>query len=75
MVEDDGVGYEPTEVRKGMGTENVAARVNFLKGEISVHSEKGVGTTTTITIPYTKETAEDEVFTQIDPEVFSKDEG
>jgi signal transduction histidine kinase len=72
MVEDDGQGYDPAEVRKGMGTENVAARVNFLKGEISVHSEKGVGTTTTITIPYTQETAENEVFSQIDPEVFDQ---
>ena len=52
MVEDDGRGYDPAEVKKGMGTENVAARVNYLKGEISVHSESGVGTTTTITIPY-----------------------
>ena len=52
MVEDDGKGYDPTEVKKGMGTENVASRVNYLKGEISVHSELGVGTTTTITIPY-----------------------
>ena len=52
MVEDDGKGYDPGEVRKGMGTENVAARVNYLKGEISVHSELGVGTTTTITVPY-----------------------
>jgi signal transduction histidine kinase len=70
MLEDDGIGYDQNEVRKGMGTENVAARVNFLKGEISVHSEKGVGTNTTITIPYTKETAEQEVFSQIDPEGF-----
>jgi len=51
MVEDDGRGYDTTMARKGMGTENVAARVNYLKGEISVHSEPGVGTTTTITIP------------------------
>ena len=52
MVEDDGKGYDPAEVTKGMGTENVSARVNFLKGEISVHSEIGVGTTTMITIPF-----------------------
>lgn len=75
MVEDDGHGYDPNDVKKGMGTENVAARVNFLKGEISIHSEKGVGTTTTITIPYSKEIAENEVFSQLDPEVFKKGEG
>lgn len=72
MVEDDGIGYEPGGVKKGMGTENVAARVNFLKGDLSIHSEKGVGTTTTITLPYSLETAGKEVFSQIDPEVFGK---
>ncbi|HJW30922.1 MAG TPA: ATP-binding protein, partial [Saprospiraceae bacterium] len=52
MVEDDGRGYDPQDVKKGMGTENIAARVNFLKGEISIHSQLGVGTTTTITLPF-----------------------
>ncbi len=52
MVEDDGKGYDPSVVNKGMGTENVSARVHFLKGEISIHSELGVGTTTMITLPY-----------------------
>ncbi len=70
MVEDDGIGFDPQQVKKGMGTENVAARVNFLHGEISIHSEKGVGTTTTITIPYSKELADKEVFSRIDPEGF-----
>ena len=57
MVEDDGRGYDPNDVSKGMGTENISARVNFLKGEISIHSELGVGTTTTITIPYMADVA------------------
>jgi signal transduction histidine kinase len=70
MVEDDGAGYEPGEVKKGMGTENVSARVNFLKGEISIYSVIGTGTTTTITIPFTQEMAEGEVFSSIDPEMF-----
>lgn len=70
MVEDDGQGYDPAEVKKGMGTENVSARVNFLKGEISVYSVIGTGTTITITIPYTQEMAEGEVFSNFDPEMF-----
>jgi signal transduction histidine kinase len=70
MVEDDGIGFNPKAVKKGMGTENVAARVNFLHGEISVHTDEGVGTTTTITIPFSKELAEKEVFSRIDPENF-----
>lgn len=51
MVEDDGQGYDVNQARKGMGTENLSARVKYLKGEISIHSEMTVGTTTTITIP------------------------
>lgn len=70
MVEDDGKGYDPQEVRKGMGTENVSARVHFLKGEISVHSVIGTGTTTSITIPFTQKIADQEVYTHIDPEMF-----
>ncbi|MBK9984005.1 MAG: ATP-binding protein [Saprospiraceae bacterium] len=70
MVEDDGQGYDPAEIKKGMGTENVSARVNFLKGEISVYSVIGTGTTSTITIPYTQEMAEGEVFSNFDPEMF-----
>lgn len=70
MVEDDGKGYDPHDVRKGMGTENVSARVNFLKGEISVYSVPGTGTTTSITIPFNQEMANEEVFTNIDPEMF-----
>ena len=57
-----------------MGTENLAARVNFLRGEISVHSDPGVGTTTSITIPYTEELANQEVFSRIDPAGFETGE-
>jgi len=70
MIEDDGQGYDPHETRKGMGTENVSARVNFLKGEISIHSVKGTGTTTTITIPFNQETVNQEEFSNFDPEMF-----
>ncbi|MDQ3017719.1 MAG: histidine kinase [Bacteroidota bacterium] len=70
MVEDDGTGYDRTEVKKGMGTENVLARVNFLKGEISIHSVIGTGTTTTITVPFNKELTDQEVFSNFDPEMF-----
>lgn len=70
MVEDDGSGYEPSEVRKGMGTENVSARVHFLKGEISVHSVIGTGTTSTITIPFNSEMADQEALSSFNPEMF-----
>ena len=51
MVEDDGVGFDPEGVTKGMGTENILSRVNYLKGDLSVHSVKGQGTTTMINVP------------------------
>lgn len=51
MVEDDGVGYNPAQVKTGMGTGNIASRVDFLKGELSVQSKEGDGTTTLINFP------------------------
>lgn len=70
MVEDDGKGYDPQETQKGMGTENVLARVNFLKGEISIHSVPGTGTTTSITIPFREENKDEKSFSSADPEMF-----
>ena len=54
LVEDDGVGFDPETVTKGMGTGNVAQRVHFLKGELTVESEPGKGCSTHITIPIDK---------------------
>lgn len=50
-VEDDGVGFDPESVKRGMGTGNIESRVNFLKGEINVQSSAGEGTSTLITFP------------------------
>jgi two-component system, NarL family, sensor kinase len=50
-VEDDGAGYNPDAVDKGMGTGNIASRVNFLKGDLNIHSVRTEGTSTLITIP------------------------
>jgi len=51
MVEDDGKGYDPQQSKKGMGTGNIASRVNYLKGDLSIHSIKNQGTSTMITVP------------------------
>ncbi|MDX1407024.1 MAG: sensor histidine kinase, partial [Saprospiraceae bacterium] len=51
MVEDDGIGYDSSAVKQGMGTENIASRVNFLKGDLSIHSVIGEGTSTLVNIP------------------------
>lgn len=50
IVEDDGVGFDPETVQKGMGTGNVARRVQFLKGELSVQTAPGQGASTLITV-------------------------
>ena len=51
MVEDDGVGYDIETFKTGMGTANIASRVDFLKGELSIQTKPGEGTTTLINIP------------------------
>lgn len=51
LVEDDGTGFDPESNQKGMGTDNVARRAQFLKGELSVQSAKGQGTSTLVTVP------------------------
>lgn len=51
LVEDNGIGYDPATTPKGMGTDNIRQRVQFLKGEISVESSEGLGTSTMVTIP------------------------
>ncbi len=51
LVEDDGIGYRSDKVTKGMGTNNIAHRVQFLKGEINIQSTKDQGASTLVTIP------------------------
>lgn len=51
LVEDNGIGYDPETVTRGMGTGNLNQRVQFIKGEISIQSAKGQGTSTMVTVP------------------------
>lgn len=51
VVQDNGKGYQPGTTPMGMGTENISSRVNYLKGDLSIHSVIGEGTTTQIDIP------------------------
>ncbi len=54
LVEDDGIGYEKGQVKKGMGTSNIESRVRFLKGILQVDSGKDKGTSVLINIPHLK---------------------
>jgi signal transduction histidine kinase len=50
-VEDNGVGFDPETVTKGMGLKNIEARVQGLDGTMNIDSGKGGGTTTMISFP------------------------
>jgi signal transduction histidine kinase len=50
-VADDGAGFEPSAVRRGVGMRSMAERVESLGGSLNVRSELGVGTTISATIP------------------------
>lgn len=51
LVEDNGTGYDPDTAAKGMGTDNLRQRVQFIQGEISIQSANGQGTSTMVTVP------------------------
>lgn len=55
LVEDDGKGFDPLNLRKeaGIGMENLKARVAKLNGSLHIDSGKGAGTTISIDIPIT----------------------
>ena len=52
-VQDRGVGFDAAEVRsrEGLGLSSMGERVRLVRGELSVHSEPGQGTTVTVRVP------------------------
>lgn len=50
MLEDDGIGFNATEVQKGIGLKNVKSRVIFLNGKMTTDSNH-LGSTFIIEIP------------------------
>lgn len=50
-VRDDGQGFDPAQVRSGMGLCNLRERTRALQGHLEVRSRLGQGTTVLITIP------------------------
>ena len=48
---DDGAGFDVDKAKSGIGLKNINSRVNEINGEISIHSNKGQGTTVQIQVP------------------------
>lgn len=55
-ISDDGVGFDINRGKRGIGLRNIISRVKKVNGKLDINSEKGKGTTITVTFPvvYTK---------------------
>ncbi len=51
LVEDNGIGFDPANVAKGMGTDNLRQRVQFIQGEMNVQTALGQGVSTLVVVP------------------------
>lgn len=51
---DNGCGYNPAEVKGGLGTRNIEMRIRYLKGRCRLRTEPGKGTQVLILLPYTE---------------------
>ena len=54
VVEDDGNGFDTTQITKGAGLQNIQSRVDYLRGHLSIESGANKGTSVNIEIPLTK---------------------
>jgi PAS domain S-box-containing protein len=50
---DDGAGFNPLTVKKGVGLESIKSRVGFYKGKVNIAATPGKGSKTIIQIPLT----------------------
>ena len=50
IYEDNGVGFNRTEIKSGIGLKNIENRVQKLDGELTIDSSKGKGSTFIIEI-------------------------
>jgi PAS domain S-box-containing protein len=61
-IRDDGLGFDPAEVRKkpGLGLSSIRERLRLVDGKHRITSERGKGTTIDVTVPLKPETAKEE---------------
>ncbi|MFD2567854.1 sensor histidine kinase [Pseudotenacibaculum haliotis] len=53
IIEDNGIGFHPNNISKGMGLNSIETRVEALEGSFEIDSTEGRGTTVLIDIPIT----------------------
>ena len=54
IIKDNGIGFDPTEHKNGIGIHNIKERVSILSGYFRLISQPGVGTEIRIRIPPTE---------------------
>jgi PAS domain S-box-containing protein len=54
LIQDDGIGFEPSQVRKGAGLKNIQNRIYLINGSHSIETAPGKGCTIKINFPLTK---------------------
>lgn len=54
-IEDDGQGFDTQSDSEGLGLKSIRSRVEFLKGELDLVSNLGIGSTLTVHVPKTLE--------------------
>nr|WP_299339960.1 ATP-binding protein [Allomuricauda sp.] len=50
-ISDDGIGFDINKGKRGIGLRNIISRVKKVNGKLDINSEKGKGTTITVTFP------------------------
>lgn len=50
-VEDNGKGFDPTKEAEGMGLKNIKMRANYLKANLSIHTQHNEGTSLLLDMP------------------------
>ncbi|RUA15794.1 MAG: hypothetical protein DSY83_06940, partial [Flavobacteriia bacterium] len=50
-IKDDGIGFDTTKGKRGIGIRNIISRVKKINGVFDIESTKGKGTTISVSIP------------------------
>src|SRR5258705_11452350 len=52
IVEDDGVGFDPQQARRGIGLSNIYERIKFYDGDVVLKTAPGKGCKSIVKIPF-----------------------